>query len=403
MAFPRIGGAGIPLNLVNALGAPLPIGISFSPTRGTNAVTLAASEVFVLPAGTYLIAPGQYSSIQFLDPVVGVWRTIDASVSGFPSLVDSDGGNIRIANLTGTAVGALITNSGSSYTNGIGSTATGLTVTISAGASTWVPVVGGAINSTVTVTAGGSGYLYPPVLVIDAPPTGGVQATATCTISAGAVNAVTVINQGAGYVTAPNVAVINDSRDTAGSGAILTVNATLANSGGLTALYPSNNGTAVTNTTTVPTFTFSPASSTAATCLMNWTLYAGSNQATFGSGTSTFTVGTAGVAYAANSKFLATTIGGIVTSSPASNTAGPIISTGLVQPRPAQLLGTATAGGAIGSTEMNGALVLDYGFGWQSAPVTVVSGAGSITTVPVITTASTLMGGVYDTSFIQPI
>ena len=170
MAIPRIGGVGIPLNLTGAIGGPLPQGTSFAPTKGSNAITLSASEVFALPAGTYLIAAGPYTSIQFLDPVENNWRTINAANSLMPITVDSDGGNYRLANLTGTPIGALITNSGSAYTNGIGTTATGLTVTISAGSSKWVPVVGGAINSTITITAGGTGYLFPPILVIDTPP-----------------------------------------------------------------------------------------------------------------------------------------------------------------------------------------------------------------------------------------
>ena len=56
-----------------------------------------------------------------------------------------NGGNFRLANLTGTPVGALITNAGSGSTNGIGTAATGLTITPSAGGSVWVPVVGGKI------------------------------------------------------------------------------------------------------------------------------------------------------------------------------------------------------------------------------------------------------------------
>jgi len=385
MAIPRIGGVGIPLNLTGAIGGPLPQGTSFAPTKGSNAITLSASEVFALPAGTYLIAAGPYTSIQFLDPVENNWRTINAANSLMPITVDSDGGNYRLANLTGTPIGALITNSGSAYTNGIGTTATGLTVTISAGSSKWVPVVGGAINSTITITAGGTGYLFPPILVIDTPPAGGVQATAVCTISGGAINTVTVTNQGAGYTNAPNVAVLNDQRDGAGSGGVLTVNATLANSGGLTALYPTDNGTALT---AVPTFTFAPASSTAATAVMNFVV-------------TTFvpSSGLSGAGYGNAQPFLLLSQGGIVGGTRASNVAGPIADTALTLPRMAQIQGSTTAGGKI---QAPGSGIVDAGFGFQAVPnaIPIAGGSGLATTQAQVNFS---VGGITDTSYVQPI
>ena len=66
---------------------------------------------------------------------------------GVARFVDSDGQNYRLANLTGCPVGALMTNVGSGYTSAP-------TVAASAGSSAWTAVVGGAINSTVTVTTG---------------------------------------------------------------------------------------------------------------------------------------------------------------------------------------------------------------------------------------------------------
>lgn len=394
MATVRLGGSGVGLNLTNAVGGPLPQNVTspvtaFNPSRGSNAITLTASECMLIPAGTFWIATGPYTSLQFKDPVTGTWRTICAESGLFPQPLDSDGANFRIANLTGCAIGALITNASSGMTNGIGSTATGLTVTASAGASVWQPVVGGAINSTIAITAGGSGYLYPPILVIDAPPVGGIQATATCTISAGAINAVTVLNQGAGYTNAPNVTVLNDPRDNAGLGGVLTVNATLVGSGALTALYPTNHGTAVTS---VPTFTFTASaggSGLAATMIMNFAV----TGFTIGSGLS-------GAAYGTSQPFLIEAIGGdIAASSRASNTAGPIADINLTQPRIAVITGTSTSGGKI---QTSGAVIVDSGFGFQAVPGAYVFPGGA--TVPTTLATPTIsVGGVTDTSWIQPV
>jgi hypothetical protein len=68
-----------------------------------------------------------------------------------------------------------------------------------AGASPNVSV-GGAITS-ITVRGGGSGYLSAPTVTIAAP-TSGTTATATATITAGVVTAITVTNAGSGYTVA---------------------------------------------------------------------------------------------------------------------------------------------------------------------------------------------------------
>ena len=60
---------------------------------------------------------------------------------------------------------------------------------------------------TLTIAAGGTGYSSPPTLTIAEPPDGGVQATATCTVSAGAINSVTITNSGSGYPVAPVVTI----------------------------------------------------------------------------------------------------------------------------------------------------------------------------------------------------
>lgn len=375
MAFPRIGGAGIGLTVGQGLvpnfsGTP-PVTIGL-----TNTIQLAPAQIWNIPAGTYMVIPGPYTSLQFLDPVTGTWRTINAENGIQPIVLDSDGGNFRLANLTGTPVGGFITNAGSGLTNGFGT----VTITPSAGASVWQSVVGGTLNSTVTITAAGSGYLFPPILIIDAPPAGGIQATATCTISAGAINAVTVTNQGAGYSRAPLITLVNDPRDTVGGGGVLTVNPTLAGSGTLTAMYPTNPGNAVT---AVPTFTFSPASTIAATAVMNFTVTG-------------LTVTGGGVAVPAGSFILVNN--GAITATRASNVAGPIADFNLTQERLA-IVQLNISGGVVQST---GNIIIDAGFGFQAVP-----GVGLVTSTGVAPTTginiAPTVGGTTDVSYVQRI
>lgn len=381
MATPRIGGPNIGFGLAGSIGsraANKTTGLT-NPTGGSNVVTLLPARIQNLPSGTLLVIPGAYTSIQFKDPVTGDWTTINGATSLQPAVLDSDGANYRLANLTGTPVGALITVAGSGLTNGFGTVA----ITPSAGASVWQSVVGGAINSTVTVTAGGTNYTYTPTLIVTPPPSGGIQATATCTISAGAVNAVTVTNQGAGYTVAPVITVLPDPRDTTGDGAVLTVNATLAGSGTLTAMYPTDPGTVLT---AVPTFTFSPASTIAATAIMNFTVTG-------------YTVTTAGVAYGTSQPFLVQSTSHIVAGTRAANTAGPISDTGLTFPRPARLAGTSTAGAV---TTATGIVIEDAGFGIQAVPNAIITAGGG--SLPTTAAAGTFtVGGTTDTSIVQPI
>lgn len=373
MAFPRIGGSGIPLNL----GA-LP----------TNAINLKAGQIYNLPAGTFLISPGQVTFLQYLDPVTQTWRVLDCAASQ-TQIIDSDGGNFRLANLSGCPIGALITTQGSGLTNGVyvngvkndGSGTTGPSVSASSGSSKWTIVVGGAISTTVTIAAGGSGYTFAPQLQVSAPGPGGIQATATCTISAGAINAVTVTNQGSGYSSAPSITVVNDPRDTTGSGASLTT--ALTGSGTVTGMYPNDPGTVLT---AVPTFTFANASTAAATAIMNFCVTG-------------FTVGTAGTQLGNAQPFLVMSSGGIVAGS--SVLTNPSSTTGLTTPRPALLQGTSTAGGGATAT---GAVIVDPGCGFQAVPNLAVMIAGTATISaaawPVI---SATVGGQTDLSYVQPV
>jgi hypothetical protein len=359
--------------------------------RGTNwpntPINLASGQVYTVPSGQYSAHVGPYTAVQQFDGVQQTWRFVEASAQSAPTIVTSDGSNVRLINMTGTVVGAVITTAGSGYTNGIYPSATALgtaaspSVTFSAGGgsvlATGNVIVGGAINTTVTITTAGLNYLRAPILIISAPPAGGVQATATCTISGGAVNSVSVTNQGAGYTAAPTITVVNANGDTTGTGAVLTINATLVGSGTVTAVTINNNGA---NMTSVPTMSFAPASTTAATAVMCMSLL-----------TSATTGGT-GYTNAATAPFVATsniTAGTSVLTNPA-------ISTGIFVPRPA--VGYVTCS----STTAWAATLTDNGlFQVASAYTGVIPTSAAFGTTT--GTVANTFGGVSDTVYLQTI
>src|SRR5256885_1852938 len=318
------------------------IGAGASLPAPTFPMSLAAGEVFMLPAGQgvvgafgsvlypqlgsgnvftgqYMIQLGLYTVLQVYDSGLNYWRNVNVNPQGLLT-ISSDGQNFRLANTTGCPIGGIITNAGSAYTNGFygfvnsfnnsgqavvianGAVTAGnttFTATPSAGGSTWNMIVGGAVNTTISVSgtvfqsqggilspfggtgtsltaSGGSNYTRAPLILFTPPPNQGQQPyvlpAATCTISAGAVNAVTVTQQGAGLLGLPGITIIPQPGDTTGGGALLgwtSGNSAQVGSGTLLAIWPSFYGTAVT---AVPTFTFSPASTTAVTAIMNFTV-----------------------------------------------------------------------------------------------------------------------------------
>jgi hypothetical protein len=76
-----------------------------------------------------------------------------------------------------------------------------------AAGSSGVNISNGGTVTAITRTAGGSAYATAPTVAISAPTTdGGVQATATCTVTAGSVNTTfTITNAGSGYVEQPTI------------------------------------------------------------------------------------------------------------------------------------------------------------------------------------------------------
>lgn len=371
MASTRQGGPGIALPPLYPYYNDAPItGQPNWVNVGVGPLTLQAGAVQLVPAGQYWVSPGSYTQLQLKDPVQGNWRTINAGDGG-AKYVSSDGANYRLANLSGCAVGAFITNVGSGYTSAP-------TVTASAGGSTWTAIVGGAISTTVTVAAAGSGYTYAPIVVISAPPAGGVQATAYSTLSGATLGSITVTNQGAGYTAAPTVTIIRDPRDTGGSGARATT--ALTGSGTITAVICTYSGTPLTS---VPTLAFSGGGGASAAATV-----VGCYAATG------FTVGAGGAAYGNAQPFLIITGGG-VTAGTAGAVVNPSIGPGMFVPRQANITGVSTGGGAITATA---AVVNDAGL-FQAVPsgFVIAGGSGLATTVG---QATITIGGVVDTSLV---
>lgn len=236
----------------------------------TNVITLQAGQVYNIPNNWFEIRSGKYTALQEYDPIAAFWRSSGAGGTGASlERIKGDGNNYRLANQTGCAVGALITNAGTGYT-GVP------VVTASAGGSIWRAIVGGAINTTVTVTNGGTGYTYPPIVLVAVPPPGGIQATAYCTLAAGVVSTVTVTDQGAGYSSPPQIVFMNDPREGqngVAQGANAAAVATLISSGTITGLICIDHGTPLTS---LPTLAFSGGggSAAAATTIMCWSITA---------------------------------------------------------------------------------------------------------------------------------
>jgi hypothetical protein len=247
----------------------------------STAVTLQSGQYQVLPSGSFVVTLGRYSVIQWYDPVSTTWRNFNTAYNGVPFVFISDGYNYRIINLSGCVVGAVVTTGGTSNAakNGFwpagSSSTTGVTMTTTAGGNApaltaqFNVIVGGAVNTTVTVTAGGSGYVIPPLVKFSPPATGGLSATGYAVLTAGAVSSVVVTNQGAGYTSAPTITVENVSGDT-GSGAVLTptlVTSTTGGYGQACLVTMANYGGGYASVPTITAAGLTSVAATAVTCL----------------------------------------------------------------------------------------------------------------------------------------
>lgn len=352
-----LSGAG--LNLPLPVLYPANIVTNAGPFPNTNEVTLAPGQQLPVPRGRFWIELGGYSVLQFFDPVTLTWRALSSARTS-PVLVDSDGNNFRVANLTGCAVGAVVTTAGTNYVQA------STTVTPSAGNSTWQAIVGGRINVTVSITASGAGYGVAPLVFFPPPPAPGVQATGIAVISSGTVSSITVINQGAGYATAPvPVIVPNPADPNLASGSITsqaTATTTLVGAGTLSAVLCTDPGVSFS---TVPSLTIAGAgTSAAATIVPMWTV----------TGTS---IASAGAGYSTNA--VITTVGGVPSATPANT--NPDIELTAYIPRPAQIGVAAVSGGTITTI----GTIYDGGL-FCGTPTSVIAGGAPTTSATIALT-----------------
>lgn len=387
-------------------------------------VHLFTGDSQIVAPGQYLLSLGRVTLLEYFDNKGYIWRPMGyPGARGFPFV--SDGLNFRLRNNSGCVTGVAITVAGSGYTNGIGAVATGLAVTFGSAPTngrlaTAYAVVGGSINTTVTVTAAGTGYLVPPKIIFDPAPAGGVTATGYAVLSGTTIGSIVVTNAGAGYTSAPNCYAIpqwasypgsyliypQGSQDAtaiqvtpptmygatqtsipgnltniegalvgAGSGAVLTVNATLGSSGAVTAVVMRDMGANYLGTA-IPTVTFTGGGSSAAgTAIMSLSV-------------TSVTVSNAGAAVSVAPIWQ--TSQGLVLSNDGNNDYYSI--------RPASGISTLSS---TTTTIITSLTVEDPGYGLQKVPqVGFMPTGGTIyTTIPA---GTAVCGGIADTSILQP-
>lgn len=370
------------------VGLPFPQPLYPSNLNGTaldvnsNYIGLPPGGSIVLPATNgmgIIVDTGAVSTLEWLDPVTGVWR-LDQRTSNGQQHITSDGFTRRVSNLTGCVVAAIIAGGGSLFAQATA------TITSNVGGSTWQAVVGGSLSVS-TITAAGSGYSIPPILHITLPPSPGIPATGYCVLTGNSVTTVSLVNFGAGYLTATVGAAILPSPFDPNAGTITQASVTIilnaANSGAICGALCTYNGGPL-STISALTLTAAGGSGTGATitplvmqCITSASVVAGG--------------GGFGDAAMPGGGF--TTGGGGTTS--VSAIANPAIEMTNFKPRQGQLSFTSSALGSLSAP-----VVTDPGL-FLTAPTVLLSSGGSIpTTLASVTVA---MGNLNDTIMIQPL
>lgn len=353
----------------------------------SNSISLGAGNVYLVPPGTWIAYLGSYSTLQQFDVISGCWRSCSAQLGDSGAWVDSDGNNYRVANLTGCVVGALLTNGGSGFNAGAPPTAAAL-----AGGAIFNCVLGPCVSTTVTITNAGTNYTYPPIIQIQAPPPGGIQATAHATLSGTTVGSIVIDNQGAGYTAGvPTISIFNDPRELTpqaqnqiGASSITTgvnaaATASLIATSSVCGITVLDHGTAQTSRPTI-SFSGGAGSGVAATAIMFWTV-------------TSYTVGSAGSGY--SGQLEVSFLNGFPTTAPSF--VNPQTQSGLVPVRKASIVPGALVTGQLSTT---GQSVIDGGI-YNGIPLGIVYGAQAGTPLQPATVSANL-GGVTDTSYLFP-
>ena len=378
----RISGPGVGLPLPTNLyptdlyDAPLDLGTAY--------LGLPPGEAVVLPAGEWIVEPGGYSVLQYLDPITGEWRGF-SGVRGQQQTVNSDGFTRRIANLTGCPVGAVVAGGGTGYAQATAS------ITSNVGGSLWTAVVGGSLT-VASIVNPGSGFTIRPMVLIPDPPSvsangvGGIPAIATCTLANATVTAVALSNVGAGYTAATVAALIVPSPFDPNLGSITngTVQFVLTNSGLITGALCINNGAPLA-TGLALTLTAAGGAGSGATItpvIMQSVVSAG--------------IVAGGTVWGdATHPALITSVGGLPASVSAPVIGNPAVELTGYRPRQLVISGTCNAGGTITAVTIQ-----DGGLFVGTPTLNIVAGNGLIATGAASITV--VMGGVSDTVFLQP-
>lgn len=343
-------------------------------SSNTNVIALQAGTTTLVPPGVQNLVLGKYTTLQTPDPITGIWRGIGGGQVGGSSIqVRSAGQNYRLANQTGCIIGVNVTTAGTGYT---------IPPTITSASKATFQAILGSVVSSYTVTNGGSNYLYPPIVMVAAPPQPGIQATAYATLTAGVVTSITFIDEGAGYTNVPQVVLLNDPRDTTGYNAQAVAN--LSGLGGVTAVVVTDFGNVVTGTTSPANPTLTIASNDAgsglvATSIMDWSITAYSVPST-----------TSGAGFQANG----TWVTGFADALTAGAYTNPTSQNGILKGRP----GLIKAGLSSTAISATGQVLVDGG-SYTQTPRPLIWTNGVVTTAAAIQFS---MGGQNDVSYITP-
>ena len=379
--------------IIGAVGVPLPPPLSLYPVTtsvppipniaATNAISLNPGAALLIPSGTFMVSPGQYSSVEIQDPVAQTWTAINGYGPGDPVYVTSDGQNYRVYNPTGFPIGAVVNVSGSGYTSTP-------TVAAATGGSTWIAVLGPALSAltcpSTSTNASGVGYALPPLISIAAPATPGVQATAVCAISGGAISGFTIVNAGGPYPSVPTVVAIPNPFDPnfSATSTTRTVGATIVAqtsfAGQVAALLLTNQGVSVASVPPALSITGGGGSGAVATAVLAQSVTA-------------IAITSGGSNFGSNSAI--TSAGGSLytqTSGTSSGIVNPISNLELLNP-PRQAMFSATQGS---STGVQVGTLIDGGI-FTAPPImyAVPYGTGFF--------ATPTMGGQTDTIYITPL
>lgn len=384
--------------IIAGLGMTTPVPQNLYPSELLNApvdapsnyITLAAGDALQIPAQSaqYLVDLGLYLTLEYLDSVTGTWR-LQHTAAFRPGMfqIPSDGVTRRIANRLGCPVSAIVAGGGSGFAQATA------TLTANVGGSTWQPIVGGSLSVS-TINNAGAGYTVPPLVLIPVPTpagsngsVGGAAATAYATIANGTVSAVSFINFGAGYQSAPTPVLVPSPYDT-NFGAITNATVTMvlnaATSGAITAALCTNFGAPLA-TLSALTLTATGGAGTGATITPQiLQTIASASVVAGGAGFGTATTNAAIQA-----------IGGGSVSVSAAAVSNPAIDLSGFVPRAAQGTAVTNAGGTITSvTFVDGGLFL-------STPTAAIASGGTLPTT--LASITFTMGTSRGQAFLQPL